>query len=41
VTKSAPKNIPASIREKLRNVARERNADFGLPRAVGNSAIRI
>jgi hypothetical protein len=30
VTRPAPKNIPASIREKLRNVARERNADFGL-----------
>jgi predicted nucleotidyltransferase component of viral defense system len=30
VTHPAPKNIPASIREKLRKIARERNSDFGL-----------
>jgi hypothetical protein len=30
VTKPAPKNISASVREKLRNLARQRNADFGL-----------
>jgi predicted nucleotidyltransferase component of viral defense system len=28
--KSVPKNIPASVRERLRNIARERNVDFGL-----------
>jgi hypothetical protein len=26
----SPKNIPASVRQKLRNLARERDADFGL-----------
>jgi hypothetical protein len=26
----APKNLSASVREKLRKVARERNVDFGL-----------
>jgi nucleotidyltransferase AbiEii toxin of type IV toxin-antitoxin system len=30
LSKTPLKNIPASVREKLRNVARERNADFGL-----------
>jgi hypothetical protein len=30
LNKHALKNIPASVREKLRNVARERNTDFGL-----------
>jgi hypothetical protein len=30
VTNPAPKNISASVREKLRNIARQRNADFGL-----------
>ncbi len=30
MTKTARKNIPASVRERLRKVARERNADFGL-----------
>jgi len=30
VTKSAPKNLPASVRQKLANLARERNVDFGL-----------
>ena len=28
--KSVPKNIPASVREGLQNIARERNVDFGL-----------
>jgi predicted nucleotidyltransferase component of viral defense system len=28
--KSVPKNIPASVRERLRNIARARNVDFGL-----------
>ena len=30
VTNPALKNILASVREKLRNIARQRNADFGL-----------
>ena len=30
MSNTPPKNIPASVREKLRNVARARNADFGL-----------
>jgi len=30
VTNPAPKNISASVREKLRNIARQRNTDFGL-----------
>jgi len=30
VTNPALKNISASVREKLRNIARQRNADFGL-----------
>ncbi len=30
MTKPAPKNLPASVRQKLRNLARERNVDFGL-----------
>jgi hypothetical protein len=30
VTNPLPKNISASVREKLRNIARQRNADFGL-----------
>ena len=30
MTKPAPKNLPASVRQKLVNLARERNADFGL-----------
>jgi hypothetical protein len=30
LTKSAPKNLPASVRQKLANLARERNVDFGL-----------
>ena len=30
MTNPAPKNISASVREKLRNIARQRNADFGL-----------
>jgi nucleotidyltransferase AbiEii toxin of type IV toxin-antitoxin system len=30
VTKPAPKNLPASVRQKLANLARERNVDFGL-----------
>jgi len=29
VTNPAPKNISASVREKLRNIAQQRNADFG------------
>jgi hypothetical protein len=28
--KPAPKNLPASVRQKLANLARERNVDFGL-----------
>jgi Nucleotidyl transferase AbiEii toxin, Type IV TA system len=30
LTKLAPKNLPASVRQKLANLARERNVDFGL-----------
>ena len=30
MTKSAPKNLAASVRQKLANLARERNVDFGL-----------
>jgi len=30
LTKPAPKNLPASVRKKLANLARERNVDFGL-----------
>jgi Nucleotidyl transferase AbiEii toxin, Type IV TA system len=30
LTKPAPKNLPASVRQKLANLARERNMDFGL-----------
>jgi len=30
LTKPAPKNLPASVRQKLANLARERNLDFGL-----------
>lgn len=30
MTKPAPKNLPASVRQKLANLARERNMDFGL-----------
>jgi hypothetical protein len=30
LTKPAPKNFPASVRQKLANLARERNVDFGL-----------
>ena len=30
MTKTAPKNLPASVRQKLANLARERNVDFGL-----------
>jgi hypothetical protein len=30
LTKAAPKNLPASVRQKLANLARERNVDFGL-----------
>ena len=30
MTKPAPKNLPASVRQKLANLARERNVDFGL-----------
>jgi hypothetical protein len=30
LTKPAPKNLPASVRQKLGNLARERNVDFGL-----------
>jgi hypothetical protein len=30
LTKPAPKNLPASVRQKLANLARERNVDFGL-----------
>jgi hypothetical protein len=30
LTKPAPKNLPASVRQKLANLAGERNVDFGL-----------
>lgn len=30
MTKPATKNLPASVRQKLTNLARERNVDFGL-----------
>lgn len=30
MTKPAPKNLPASVRQKLANRAPERNVDFGL-----------
>jgi hypothetical protein len=30
LTKPAPKNLPASVRQKLTNLAHERNVDFGL-----------
>ena len=30
MTKPAPKNLPASVRQQLANLARERNVDFGL-----------
>ena len=30
MTKPSPKNLPASVRQKLANLARERNVDFGL-----------
>jgi len=30
LTKPSPKNLPASVRQKLANLARERNVDFGL-----------
>ena len=30
MTKPTPKNLPASVRQKLANLARERNVDFGL-----------
>jgi len=30
LTKPAPKNLPASVRQKVANLARERNVDFGL-----------
>jgi hypothetical protein len=30
LTKPAPKNLPASVRQKLANLARQRNVDFGL-----------
>jgi len=30
LTKPAPKNLPASVRQKLANLARRRNVDFGL-----------
>jgi Nucleotidyl transferase AbiEii toxin, Type IV TA system len=30
LTKPAPKNLPASVRQKLANLARERNVNFGL-----------
>ena len=30
MAKPAPKNLPASVRQKLANLARERNVDFGL-----------
>jgi hypothetical protein len=30
LTNPAPKNVPASVRQKLLNLARERKADFGL-----------
>jgi predicted nucleotidyltransferase component of viral defense system len=30
LTKPAPNNLPASVRQKLANLARERNVDFGL-----------
>jgi hypothetical protein len=30
VTNPAPKNISTSVREKLRNIAQQRSADFGL-----------
>jgi Cu/Ag efflux pump CusA len=30
LTKPAPKNLPASVRQKLANLARKRNVDFGL-----------
>jgi hypothetical protein len=30
LTKPAPRNLPASVRQKLANLARERNVDFGL-----------
>jgi len=30
LTKPALKNLPASVRQKLANLARERNVDFGL-----------
>jgi tRNA uridine 5-carbamoylmethylation protein Kti12 len=30
LAKPAPKNLPASVREKLTNLARKRNVDFGL-----------
>ncbi len=30
MTKPAPTNLPASVRQKLANLARKRNVDFGL-----------
>jgi len=30
LTKPPPKNLPASVRQKLASLARERNVDFGL-----------
>jgi tRNA uridine 5-carbamoylmethylation protein Kti12 len=30
LTKPAPKNLPASVRQRLANLARERKVDFGL-----------
>jgi len=30
LTKPSPKNLPASVRQKLANRTRERNVDFGL-----------
>jgi hypothetical protein len=30
LTKPTPKNLPASVRQKLANLARGRNVDFGL-----------
>ena len=30
MTKPVPKNLPASVRQKLANLARERKVDFGL-----------
>jgi hypothetical protein len=31
LTNPAPKNVPASVRQKLLDLARKRDADFGLP----------